>query len=73
MEFESDGSLTYTIHTASSDQVIFLRYTIEGDVIVSDQPSAPREERTAYRIMADDRLVMVYDGEESIFTRLAQL
>ena len=69
MEFAVDGSLTYTIHSAGSDQKIFLRYDIRDGVIITDQPSHPREERTAYQIASDGRLVMTYGGEESVFIR----
>lgn len=69
VEFDEHGALTYTIHAPRSDQKILLRYRTEGGVIVSDQPSAPREERTAYRFTPEGRLVMTYEGEESIYER----
>ncbi|MDP9178987.1 MAG: hypothetical protein M3O61_15015 [Gemmatimonadota bacterium] len=69
IDFEGDGSLTYTIHGPSSDQKMLLRYTVEDGVIITDQPSAPREERTAYRITTDGQLVMLYSGEQSVFIR----
>lgn len=69
IEFGGDGSLTYTIHGVSSVQKILLRYTTEEGVIITDQPSEPREERTPYRITPDGRLVMTYGGEQSVFSR----
>ena len=72
IEFADDGSLTYTIHAAHADQKIFLRCRTEDDVIVSDQPSEPREERTQYRFAQDGRLVMTYEGEETIYRRGAK-
>lgn len=69
MEFDKDGSLTYTIHADDRDQKIFLTFETEDGVIMSDQPSAPREERTRYRFTANDELVMTYDGEETTFVR----
>lgn len=67
IEFRRDGSMTYTIHGPHSDQKIFLRYTAENGVIVSDQPSEPREEQTAYRFTLGGQLVLIYDAEESTF------
>jgi len=69
MELDEHGSLTYTMHGAERDQKMFLRYRTEGDVIVSDQPSDPREERTTYRLTAEGLLVLIYDGEEWYYQR----
>ncbi len=69
IEFEGDGSLTYTIHGPGSEQKIFLLYTARNGVIITDQPSHPREERTPYRITSDGELVMTYGGEDSVFIR----
>src|SRR5688500_7776647 len=69
IDFDGHGSLTYTIHGPSGDQKILLRYTVEDGVIITDQPSDPREERTAYRITTDGQLVMLYGDEQSVFIR----
>jgi hypothetical protein len=69
VEFDEQGSLMYTIRGLRSDQKFFLRYRTDGGVIVSDQPSAPREERTTYRFTPEGHLVMTYKGEESIYER----
>jgi hypothetical protein len=69
IEFAEDGSLTYTIHTDHTDQIMLLRYRTDRGVIISDQPSQPREEQTRYRFTADERLIMTYEGEESIYSR----
>jgi hypothetical protein len=71
LEFSEDGSLTYTIHSDASDQSIFLRFRIEGDVIIIiDQPSAPREESTKYEIAPDGRLVLTHQGEVTAYGRI---
>jgi len=49
-EFTGDGRLIYTIHAEATDQIMFLRYRIEGDELVTDQDSSPREERTPFAI-----------------------
>jgi hypothetical protein len=48
LEFDETGRLTYVIRGKESDQVIKLRYQVDGDTIVTDQPSAPQTERTSF-------------------------
>ena len=69
MEFLDDGSLTYTIHGKSSNQIMFLTYRTEGDVIVSNQPSKPKEERTHYMFSADGKLMLLYGSQFATFSR----
>lgn len=45
-----------------------LTYRIEGDEMVSNQPSEPREERTAFRIEGSCR-VLTHEGEETSYER----
>ena len=45
MEFKSDGQLIYVIRSDRTDQVISLRYQLDGDTLVTNQPSAPKLER----------------------------
>jgi len=60
MHFFESGNLTYTICSDTVDQVIRLTYTIEGNTITTQQPSAPREEKTQYTIEADGRLALTH-------------
>ena len=69
IEFQRDGSMIYTIHEPDKDQKMFLRYRVENGTIISDQGSAPREERTAYWLEGDHQLVLSYEGERSVFRR----
>ena len=71
LEFSGDGSLTYTIHSAGRDEVILLTFRVENSFIITDQPSAPRLERTAYDFLRDGRLVLVSDRGKAHFVRLA--
>jgi hypothetical protein len=68
--FYSDGRLIYKVHGAKKDDVILMTYEVEGDVIVTNQPSSPRIERTPFEITADDRLILTYGNQKSIFVRL---
>lgn len=56
LRFEADGTLVYAIHLPSKDQLMHLRYRVDGDILVTDQPSAPREERTRFFFTPDGRL-----------------
>jgi hypothetical protein len=70
LEFRSDGMLIYTIVGAAKDEVALLRFRIEEAVIVTDQPSAPREERTRFRIDADGRLFLDDADGGAYYTRI---
>ena len=62
LEFREDGVLVYTSHEALSDQVSLLTYGIEDGWLVTDQPSAPKIERTQASLAPDGRLILEYDG-----------
>ncbi len=69
IEFEPDGQLTYTVHTEGKDQKMFLTFRVDNGVLVTNQPSAPREERTAYTVTSDGKLVLWFGGQRSIYVR----
>lgn len=69
MEFVSDGRLTYAIDGGDRWQVMRLTFRVEGNTIVSDQPSAPREERTRFRFGTDGSLILEQNGSETRFRR----
>lgn len=56
LHFTADGQLVYTILGDEKDQKIFLTYRVENNILITDQPSDPREERTKFRITADGKL-----------------
>jgi hypothetical protein len=58
LRFERNGKLTYTVHLKDKDQIIQLTYRVEGNCLMTDQPSAPREERVEFSIAPDGRLVL---------------
>ena len=69
MEFSDDGNLTYTLHTANDDRVMLLTYRVEGEIIITNQPSAPRQEKTHFRITPDDKLVLTNNGIRTRYIR----
>lgn len=69
LEFEEDGQLTYTAHAHGKDQKIFLTFRVEDGALVTNQPSSPREERTAYSISPDGKLSLWLQGQHSVYVR----
>lgn len=67
--FEPDGKLTYIVHGANKDQIVNLIYRVEGPVIVTNQPSAPREERTTFKVTSQGKLILEFGGVQSQYVR----
>ncbi len=58
LEFKPSGELIYATDTGDRWQIMRLTYRVQNDVLITDQPSAPREERTHFRFEADGTLVL---------------
>ena len=69
ISFEQAGRLTYTVH-GGTIQHILLTWRIDGDQIITDQPSAPAEETTRFRFAAPDRLILERDSEQYVYVRI---
>jgi hypothetical protein len=69
LDFSSQGTLVYAIHLDGKRELVFLTYRVEGDELVTDQPSSPKQERTRFNIDLDGRLALLYTGRHSIFVR----
>ncbi|MEW6366225.1 MAG: hypothetical protein AB1714_16480 [Acidobacteriota bacterium] len=72
MTFTSHGELVYmTIADPEISGRVLLVYSVEGSLLITDQPSDPRQERTVYRIHGDRLLlgeppvILVRDHAES--------
>jgi len=73
LEFTSDGTLLYTIHEKDRDQIVRLTFRAEEPgVIISDQPSRPRGERTTYEFTDDGKLVLDFEGKKSKYRRIGR-
>lgn len=70
MNFRPNGTLVYTIHGDSKNDVMLLTYRVEKDVLITNQPSSPREDRTKFSLDAEGRLRLLYDNHESRYVRL---
>jgi hypothetical protein len=69
IEFTDRGEVSYTIHGPDKDQIILLNYRVEGDVLVTDQPSEPRQERTRFFLDSAGRLLLFFGGRKSSYIR----
>lgn len=72
MTFTKDGKLIYDIFEGGKQLRIDMVYRVQGDTIISDQPSHPGEEKTAYKIENGNKLVMTFEGERTVFNRQAR-
>jgi len=69
LEFKVDGHLDYEIGSNGHRQIMLLAYRVDGDVILTDQPSHAQEERTAFRFDGDGKLVLSFGGIDATFQR----
>jgi hypothetical protein len=69
LEFKKDGQLIYTIHAEESNQIMILTYKIRENMLVTNQLSAPGEERTAFAFTDDGKLKLEFGGIVSTYIR----
>jgi len=69
IQFRGHGQLRYCVLTFDSWQIMKLTYCVEGDALITDQPFAPRMERTRILFEQDGTLVLEYQGVRSKFRR----
>ena len=62
LEFDESGGLIYTICGDDKDEIIILRYQVEGSTLITDQPSAPQVERTQFSFTPDGVLILDETG-----------
>jgi hypothetical protein len=58
LRFEKGGKLVYTVHLPNREQIMHLTYRVDGNWLVTNQPSSPREERTEFCFTSDGRLAV---------------
>ena len=69
LEFSIDGRLIYTIHSNNREQIILLNYRTQEGKLITNQPSAPREEITIYELQSNKKLILVWGGHKSTYIR----
>ena|SRR2546425_2005656 len=67
--FRRDGTMTYTVHGESRDDVVLLTYRTEGDYILTDQPTEPHEERSRFFFSRDGKLTIQFGEATSRYIR----
>ena len=70
MEFKPTGELIYATLEKKHWAIMRLTYKVDGKHIVSNQPSAPREERTEFSFGRDGVLNLSLGGTPSAFKRI---
>lgn len=67
--FFADGSAVFQTRSGDGGTAeILLTWRVEGDEIVTDQPSAPAEERTKF-VLRDPELLLEFEGETTCWVR----
>lgn len=69
MKFDDAGKLTYVVHGDGGEEPVFMTYSVDGGVMITDQPSHPNPIETEWAISADDVLTLSLDGVSARFLR----
>lgn len=72
MVFAADGKLSYSIPDKDTGRIAIMNllYKAQGDYLITDQPSSPREEKTAFMFETKDTLVLKHGGTTAWFERV---
>lgn len=68
MVVRPDGTMDYILVLPRKRQIMNLTYRLDGNCIISNQPSSPREDRTRFWFEGDE-LVLEYEGERTRYQR----
>lgn len=71
MEFLPDGQLRYHVDVGGKDQIITLVYRVEGDVLHTDNPSAPHSMSVHITHGQGDILLLDFAGPKAMLVREA--
>lgn len=69
LEFDDHRNLRYVVKGRETDQIILMTYEVQGDEILSDQPSHRSPQRSKYVLGADGSLTIYFDGQAARFIR----
>lgn len=69
IEFTEEGDLTYTIHVDGKDLKSFMTYKIEQNLLITNQSSSPREEKTEFRILPTGKLELCFEDVKSTYVK----
>jgi hypothetical protein len=68
MSFSPEGRLVYSVFSHDATQIILLNYRVERNVLITDQPSSRKEERTRF-LLSDGKLILLYGDHKSTYVR----
>jgi len=66
MAFTKNGKLIYDIDAGDRLQRMNLVYKIDGDTIISDQPSPPQKLKSKFKIENGYKLTIEFEGEKAV-------
>lgn len=69
MEFRTEGHLHYHIDVGGRDQVVELFYRVDGDLLFTDNPSAPHSMIVRIAHGAGDILLLDFAGAQALLVR----
>ena len=69
MEFCPGGHLRYTLAVEGHELVVPLIYRVTGDLLETDNPSAPHAMSTHLSLGAGDMLILDFAGARAMFVR----
>ena len=72
LEFLEGGELVYTMHDPHRESAMLMDFRVEGDEIITNQHSNPREERTKFCIGEDGKLSLSFGGIETRYIRSSE-
>jgi hypothetical protein len=67
--FTKDGKLIYEIRETEVLQIINMTYLVNGNTLITDQPSHPKIEKTEFLLIDGKTLVLTFNGEEAVFNK----
>lgn len=70
MKLEPSRRMIYGVLENGRWQLMILSYRVEGNLIISNQPSTPGEERTEFSFSGPDTLNLEQPGNVSSFRRI---
>jgi hypothetical protein len=68
MEFRPDGQVAYVVQAGAKQLRTILTWRLGGDQLITNQATAPREERSRVRLEEGD-LILEFGGTASRFSR----
>jgi len=69
MIFSDDGKLVYKIKEGNKLQIINLVYSIDGNLLITDQPSRTQIEKTEYTLPDENTLILQFEGETTRYIK----